>query len=167
MLVEIASVAAIKLRSVILAALIVNFVVWPALAMTQTTTPSSIPDWTRFAPVEGQVAEAYTTSSVDESVQQALQVEMGSAFADNEWQVVELEQTFVNPVVILGVPGDNSIEPGVARMRHLEPGSFELKFQEWMYLDQAHPPESIDWMVFESGSYELDDGTMFEVGTFP
>ncbi|WP_135568141.1 hypothetical protein [Solemya elarraichensis gill symbiont] len=79
-----------------------------------------------------------------------------TAFADNGWQIVEFDQAFNNPVVIIGVPDDNSIERGVARIRNLEPGGFELKFQEWMYLDQVHPAEQIDWMVLESGSYTLE-----------
>jgi hypothetical protein len=41
-----------------------------------------------------------------------------------------------------------------------------LRLQEWDYLDDSHVFERVTYIVMESGSFILDDGTMVEAGCF-
>jgi len=110
------------------------------------------------------IAELDVLSVVEADEVAPLSVETGTVNIDDQWQTITLKKRFKHPVLIIGVPSDNSQEGGVVRTRKLNNQSFALKFQEWSHLDQRHPKETLDWMVIESGVYTLKDGTTVEVG---
>ncbi|MBI5557996.1 MAG: hypothetical protein HY885_10185 [Deltaproteobacteria bacterium] len=93
-----------------------------------------------------------------------------AAFTDL-WYTVPLEATLDNPVVITGPPSYNDADPGVTRLRNVTAASFDIKFQEWMYLSAkaplVHKLENGSWLVMEPGSYKMADGSIWEVGTLP
>ena len=52
------------------------------------------------------------------------------------------------------------------RIRNVDNSGFQVRLQEWEYLDGVHWPETVSYLVMEQGSYILNDGTRIEVGTF-
>ena len=78
------------------------------------------------------------------------------------WQTITLERDYINPVVILSPNTFNESDPGVVRARNLTNNSFELHFEEWNYLDLNHAGETVSYLVFESGTHRLPDGTIIE-----
>jgi hypothetical protein len=47
----------------------------------------------------------------------------------------------------------------VARIRNVTPNGFDIRVQEWDYLDGIHTTETVGYLVMERGSFVLDDGT--------
>jgi len=93
-------------------------------------------------------------------------IEVGTVTINHEWKTINLTKTFQNPIVIVGPPTFNGQQPCVIRLRNVESNSFEMRIQEWMYLDGIHLQEDVSYMVLEAGEHFLPDGTMWQVGTF-
>ncbi|WP_286019140.1 Calx-beta domain-containing protein, partial [Candidatus Venteria ishoeyi] len=87
-----------------------------------------------------------------------------TASVDGTKQTVSLEQTYTSPVIIAGVPSSNDAEPGSVRLSNVNTDSFDLRFQEWDYLDGVHATENLPWLALESGYYLQADGSIWEVG---
>lgn len=96
----------------------------------------------------------------------SLVIEFGDLELDSEWQHVTFEKVFLNPVVVARLASKNGSDPGVVRLKNIDATGFDLRIQEWDYLDGSHVLERATYVVMESGSYTLDDGTMLEVGYF-
>ncbi|NOY62183.1 MAG: hypothetical protein GXP10_03325, partial [Gammaproteobacteria bacterium] len=83
---------------------------------------------------------------------------------------VALSGRFDQPVVIAGLPSFNGSQPGVVRLRSvIDDGietRFDLRFQEWDYLDGTHATEEIPYLVLEAGIKTMPDGAIWEVGRF-
>ena len=84
---------------------------------------------------------------------------------NHRWTVVELPRSFKNPVVVAGGATRNGSHQGVVRIRNVESNSFEIRFQEWDYLDGFHAHEDIGFFVVEAGRHVLTDGTVLLAGT--
>ena len=95
-----------------------------------------------------------------------LRLEVGQVQVNHQWNHVVLEKTFVNPVVIAGPLSHNGSDPAVVRIRNVRSTSFDIRIQEWPYLDGEHVLESVGFMVIEQGSYKLGDGALMEAGFF-
>ena len=93
-------------------------------------------------------------------------IEVGSVTITHKWKKIELNKTFQNPVVIVGPPTFNGTQPCVIRIKNVEANSFEMRIQEWMYLDGIHLPENVSYMVVEAGEHFLPDGSLWEAGKF-
>ena len=91
-------------------------------------------------------------------------VTAGQVQTGNEWAQLAVSQSIKDPVIILGTPTANETSPGVARLRRGTNSEYELRFEEWSYLDENHPQETIDWMAMVPGHHVLDDGTVIEAG---
>jgi len=50
-------------------------------------------------------------------------------------------------------------------MRNLNATSFEVKLEEWEYLDEWHTDETLHYVVAEAGDYELSCGAKIKIGT--
>ena len=79
---------------------------------------------------------------------------------DHNWQTVTLSQDYVDPVIVFGPPTNNGNHPVTIRLRNVTDNSFEVRIQEYRYLDVVHVPESVGYVVMEAGTYELLDGTV-------
>ncbi|MBW2164518.1 MAG: hypothetical protein JRF43_08855 [Deltaproteobacteria bacterium] len=44
--------------------------------------------------------------------------------------------------------------------------SFQIRIQEWLYLDGSHTVENVSYMVVEAGEHIMPDGTMWQAGTY-
>ncbi|MFZ0610876.1 MAG: MopE-related protein [Desulfobacterales bacterium] len=95
-----------------------------------------------------------------------LAMEVGEIQVDHQWQAVSLNRSFNEPVVIVGAISSTDADPAVPRVRNITGSGFEVRVQEWDYLDGRHSTERIDYIVIEAGSYELPGGTRVEAGRF-
>ena len=80
-------------------------------------------------------------------------------YADNYWRTVRHDGQFDDPVVIANLTTRNDGIPAVVRIRNVTSNSFEIKIQNWDYLRQDHKSETVSYLVIESGSHILEDGT--------
>ena len=95
-------------------------------------------------------------------------VEIGEVSVDRNWKRVEFSdsEAFSDPVVVAKPLSSNEDEPAVVRIGNVDATGFEIRVQEWDYLDGIHAEETVGYMVMERGAYILPDGTMVEAGTF-
>ena len=88
----------------------------------------------------------------------------GTININKNWQKINLEHSFTDPVVIVGDPTRNETDPGTVRLRNINSTSFEIRFQEPNHLSQDHAAEQVSYLVAESGEWQLNDGTKIQVG---
>ena len=93
-------------------------------------------------------------------------LKMGEVSVDHNWQRVEFNSSFVDPVVVAKPLSSNDSAPAVIRVRNVEATGFEIRIQEWDYLDGMHDAETVSYLVMERGNYTLADGTRIEAGLF-
>mgnify|MGYP001822844863 FL=1 len=60
----------------------------------------------------------------------------------------------------------NDGAPAVIRLRKVDSSGFEIRVQEWDYLDDVHAREKVSYLALDRGSYALKDGTLVEAGNF-
>ena len=93
-----------------------------------------------------------------------------TAEVNGDWTPVDAPSGFPDAVVVAGPPSFNDADPGVTRLRYVDDLGFEMRFQEWDYLqglgDTTHAVESIPYLVLEPGRHVMSDGSIWEVGTF-
>jgi hypothetical protein len=83
---------------------------------------------------------------------------------DHGWTTVPLAKPYGNPVVVakpVSARGDN---PGVIQVRNVTDDSFELRYQEWLYLDGWHTKERVFYLVADAGFHSVA-GLVGEAGT--
>ena len=92
--------------------------------------------------------------------------EAGEVTLNHNWTTVTLTNTYTNPVVIAAPLSRNGGDPAVVRVRNAAAERFEIRIQEWGYIEsQSHTMESVSYVVVEAGRYTLDNGTVMEAGT--
>ncbi|MDL1987619.1 MAG: hypothetical protein LWX08_08160, partial [Deltaproteobacteria bacterium] len=96
----------------------------------------------------------------------AFPLEIGEVSVDHNWKRVEFNDTFIDPVVVANPLSYNGGDPAVLRIRNVESTGFDIRVQEWNYLDGTHTTENVSYIVMELGSYILEDGTKVEAGRF-
>jgi hypothetical protein len=104
--------------------------------------------------------------SLTVSDSQILPMEVGQVSVNQDWARVTFNRSFVDPVVVFGITTTNDPDPAVPRVRNLDGSGFEVRMQEWEYLDGAHGWDSVGYVVMERGDYVLPDGTRVEAGRF-
>ena len=95
-----------------------------------------------------------------------LPMEVGEIEVDGQWKTVSFDQPFDVPVVIANGLSYSGQDPAVISIRNVTRNGFEVRVQEWDYLDGNHPNEKVNYVVVESGTYELPGGTRVEAGKF-
>ncbi len=74
----------------------------------------------------------------------------------DSWKTLPLAKTYANPVVVAKPVSQHGAEPGVIRLREIGPDRFDLRYQEWGYLDGKHTStEDLFYMVAEAGQHTL------------
>ena len=120
-------------------------------------------DTLTFIANDGTVNSNTATVTVTiKAANDALVLEVGEISVDNAWTPVTLNKSFTEPVVIAKPMGHNGSDPAVIRIRNVTPDGFEIRVQEWAYLDGTHTAETVGYIVAERGSYTLPDGTQVE-----
>jgi uncharacterized repeat protein (TIGR02543 family) len=76
----------------------------------------------------------------------------------DQWHTVTLQNSFTDPVVVMGPVSYNGKQACTVRVRNIEADQFEFQIDEWDYLDGKHPGrETISYMVVEQGVYVFND----------
>ena len=135
---------------------------------TTTCTFSNLPDTTTHF-----VVRAYTTYGESGDSNEAiyepgldLPLEVGRVAADHNWKRVTFRDPFADPIVVAGIVTTNDSAPAVVRIRNLDASGFDVRIQEWDYLDGVHALETVGYLILERGNYLLPDGTRVEAGRF-
>jgi len=82
----------------------------------------------------------------------------------SQWHSLSLQETFLNPVVIMQVMSYHGNQPCHIRLRNITGDSLEFQIEEWDYLDQSHVSESIGYLVIEGRRHQLPFGKLIEAG---
>jgi hypothetical protein len=93
-------------------------------------------------------------------------LEIGEASADHNWKRITLRKSFIDPVVVAKPLSYNEDDPAIVRIRNVDGTGFEIRIQEWDYLDGNHVAETVGYIVMERGRYTLGGVTMVEAGRF-
>ena len=93
-------------------------------------------------------------------------IELGEVSVDHNWKWVEFSEAFSDPVVVAKPLSYNGGDPAVVRIRDVDSTGFEIRVQEWDYLDGTHTTENVSYLIMERGTYILEDGAKVEAGTF-
>ncbi|MCP4943452.1 MAG: hypothetical protein GY924_15960 [Planctomycetaceae bacterium] len=83
---------------------------------------------------------------------------------NHEWQTIQLEHTYDNPAIAFGPLSFHGSHESTIRIRNVTATSFDVRIQEWNFLDGWHTTEEAGFMVFESGVHTLPDGTVIAAG---
>ena len=70
---------------------------------------------------------------------------------DENWKRVEFNDSFVNPVVVAKPSSYNGKHQAVVRIKNVDSTGFDIRIQEWDYLDGSHAFET----VYCNGAREL------------
>jgi hypothetical protein len=65
---------------------------------------------------------------------------------------VDFVVPFIDPVVVANPLSHSDTAPAVVRIRPVDTG-FELRIQEWDYLDGTHASEIVNYIVMERGHH--------------
>jgi PKD repeat protein len=118
---------------------------------------------------DNQGGTATSTKNIDfnnGTSQDSIKLEVGEVSIDHSWVKVLFDNTFTEPVVIAGPPTFNGIDPSTVRIRNIDQTGFEIRMQEWDYLDGSHAKETINYIVIDKGIYTLGNGSKIEAGSF-
>ena len=111
-------------------------------------------------------ADNGSNSGDDGNNPESLKIEMGEVTINNEWQRIDYDQEFDDPIVVASPLSRNSSDPAIVRIRNVDETGFEIRVQEWDYQNDDHGSESVSYLVMERGTFTLDDGTRLEAGSF-
>ncbi len=84
-------------------------------------------------------------------------LEVGMLQVDADWQRVNFNNTFVDPVLVTKIVSQNSDDLCVIHLNNIDADGFDIQLEEWDYPDGIHGIESVSYMVMERGSYIQDD----------
>jgi hypothetical protein len=96
----------------------------------------------------------------------SLPIEFGEVLIDNNWKRINFSQSFADPIVVANPLSLNGADPAVIRIRNLGSTGFEIRIQEWNYLDGTHTVENVSYLALERGSFTLENGARVEAGRF-
>jgi phosphodiesterase/alkaline phosphatase D-like protein len=92
------------------------------------------------------------------------QLEFGSVTVGGDYVTVDLDNTYVSPVVVCSVQYNNSTTPVVARVSNVTPTTFDVRLQNPSGGGVA--AENVSYVVVEEGTWTID-GVKVEAQTYP
>ena len=90
--------------------------------------------------------------------------EVGNSRNNHTFTTVELENTYSDPVVILGPLSVYGGHKSTTRVKSVTSTSFQWRVEEWEYLDGAHASEYAGYLVMDSGQHTMSNGAAAEAG---
>ncbi len=81
--------------------------------------------------------------------------EVGKTTLSSTWKTVYLNNYYANPVIIASNLTTANGEAATIRIRNVGLDQFQIRVEEWDYLDGVHPNETVSYLVIE-GSIPLD-----------
>lgn len=91
--------------------------------------------------------------------------EAGQISLDHEWQTIELQFSYDDPVVLSSLVSHVGDDPFTIEIQNITSNSFEIRIAEFEYLDGPHHYETVNYVVMNAGKYNLNDGRVLEVGS--
>jgi PKD repeat protein len=91
-------------------------------------------------------------------------LEVGDVTVDYVWKRITFRQVFVDPIVVATPLSSNDFAPAIIRIRNVGPTGFDIRVQEWDYLDGVHLPETVSYLAMERGSHTLGTSIRVEAG---
>jgi hypothetical protein len=152
--------------------------VTPAAVVSPSTTAGNAPlnvvdnqgpsssATTPIAEAEGTSAGGGATNPGTTDLSNNFNFEVGSLRINNYWVRVLFENNYSQPIVIAGPPTVSGGDPSLVRIRNIGQNGFDIRIQEWDYLDGTHALETVNYVVMEKGVYTLDNGFRIEAGNF-
>ena len=111
------------------------------------------------------IDEQFIYDSASNKIGEFGQVSADQVAASTTWVTVNLQRTYINPVVVAKPLTYKGADPSIVRIRNVTTTSFEIKVQEWEYKDGAHTTETMPYLVVEKGQHTLTGGVKLEAGT--
>ena len=90
----------------------------------------------------------------------------GELSLDESWQTVAVPASDAPPMVFMGVATDSAGGAGVAVVRNVGTEHFEAQLQELNETGGDVSAESVSYLVLQTGTYVIPDGSHWEVGSF-
>jgi PKD repeat protein len=91
--------------------------------------------------------------------------EFGNVQVHSSWRAVTFRRPFVDPIVVAKPPSNNDSAPAVVRIRNITSTGFQIRLQEWHYLDGIHGQETVGYLVVERGRHALGRNIALEAGS--
>ena len=91
--------------------------------------------------------------------------EYGNLNLNHQWQTVSLDESYINPVVIVSDPTNKGSDPAAIRLSNVANNTFQIRLQEPNYKNNWHATETVSYLVMEAGDWTLADGTRISAGT--
>jgi hypothetical protein len=111
-------------------------------------------------------AELQATLALKDAHHAAGPLVFGEVTIDHNWKRVTFARPLKDPVVVVKPFSSNGYQPGVVRLRNVGATGFELRIQEWTYLDGWHYPERVGYLAAERGAHRLDGHLSLVAGSF-
>ncbi len=92
-------------------------------------------------------------------------IEIGEVEINQEWQRVDFQRTFNDPIVVAKALSANDSDPAVVRIDGIDSKGFWIRVQEWDYLDGWHDLETVSYIAMERGRHTLESGVQIEAGS--
>jgi hypothetical protein len=81
-----------------------------------------------------------------------------------QWVTVAFQRPFARiPVLAVGAPSSDHADPVMARIRNITTRGFDIRLDEWGYLDGRHGLETVSYIAAEPGRHSLG-GVTLEAG---
>ena len=109
---------------------------------------------------------AYTVIVQAGAAESTFAVEFGTVPVTSSWSRISLTKEFSHPIVLASPASYNDPDPATVRIKNVDPSGFDIRIQEWDYLDDTHGQETLHYIVMEQGSYALANGAKLEAGSF-
>ena len=119
----------------------------------------TIEDVAIFATTAGTIHDAAGTPIGEAGTLDVDQPDPGS------WHTVSLDGSYTDPVAFAQLMTHNGGNPSHTRIRNVGADSFDVKIEEWNYLDGRHTTERIGYVVVEAGVHTLEGELPIEAGT--
>lgn len=84
--------------------------------------------------------------------------------ANHAWRTVQPQSTHTDPVVVAPALSYHGTNPASPRLRNVTADEFDVRVQEWRYLDGAHLAETVGCLIADVGRFSLEDGRAVELG---
>ncbi len=115
---------------------------------------------------DGGASSTTTTTITTDELTPTFHIELDDIEIDHNWVRIDFAEPFVDPVVVAGPLSSNGSHPSIIRLRNISSSGFEIRLQEWEYLDGSHSLEKVSYLAMEKGRHTLEGGTQIEAGNF-
>jgi hypothetical protein len=105
-----------------------------------------------------------TAMQTDQTTVASALLEVGELTVDFLGKRVTFRRTFIDPIVVATPLSSNDFAPATVQIRNVGPAGFEIRVEEWDYLDGVHAPESVSYLAMERGPHVLGTGIRVEAG---